>query len=91
MLWIADPEMDKDDPARTITRHQAFLPDPTAHHATQPWTGVRWCVSCFTSRRESMMDQEMSKSLGKLEFPLAPTKTRTGGQEGPRISRRLRL
>ena len=62
------------------TRHQPFFLDPKLKHATQPWSGTRWCLSCYTARTAPLMDDTMRKSLASLGFPLqAVPKIRTFG------------
>ena len=63
------------------TKHSPFLLDPKCQHGTQPWTGTRWCLSCYTARSYSNIDASMKASLIELGFPL-PTvpATRTFGE-----------
>ena len=62
-------------------KHSPFLLDPKCQHGTQPWTGTRWCLSCYTARSYSNIDASMKASLIELGFPL-PTvpATRTFGE-----------
>ena len=62
------------------TRHKPFVSDPKKKHATQPWTGTRWCLSCYTARSVNKMDGAMKMSLETLGFPLnIVPETRTFG------------
>ena len=62
------------------TREKPYFLNPKRKHATQPWTGTRWCLSCYTARSEQQMDGDMKKSLGRLGFPLREVpQTRTFG------------
>ena len=54
------------------TKHTPYLLDPKNEHATQPWTGTRWCLLCYTSRAVKDLDADMKKFLDKLGFPLPP-------------------
>ncbi|CAE7260851.1 unnamed protein product, partial [Symbiodinium sp. CCMP2456] len=64
-LWISDPERDADVPGTTWrqdgdgkalpgylvdTKEKVYVFDGKNKHATQPWTGERWALSCFTTR-----------------------------------------
>ena len=52
------------------TKEKPFVFDPKCRHATEPWNGNRWCVSCFTTRGISNADQIERDSLRALGFPL---------------------
>ena len=52
------------------TREKPFFLNPKQKHATQVWTGTRWCLSCYTARSAPMMDANMRMSLVELGFPL---------------------
>ena len=82
-LWIAKDDPDKkvfrkDAQGRRVvgenvdTKHTPYLLDPKNEHATQPWAGTRWCLSCYTSRSVKDLDADMKKSLNELGFPLPP-------------------
>ena len=47
-----------------------FVFDPKRRHATGPWDGERWCISCFTTRGISDADQGERDRLRALCFPL---------------------
>ncbi|CAE7476027.1 unnamed protein product [Symbiodinium microadriaticum] len=83
-LWVAGPGEDADqvakirvDPSgRRIEGHlvdtfqKPYQLNPKTQHATQPWTGVRWCMSCYTSRAHENLDMNEQKTLLDLGFPL---------------------
>ena len=62
------------------TRNQPYFLNPKQKHATQAWTGTRWCLSCYTARSEPQMDDTMRDELVRLGFPLREVPaTRTFG------------
>ena len=66
--------------ANVDTRHQPYFLNPKQKHATQAWTGTRWCLSCYTARSEPQMDDAMRDVLASLGFPLREVPaTRTFG------------
>ncbi|CAE7470136.1 RE2 [Symbiodinium sp. CCMP2592] len=49
---------------------KVFSFDGKALHATQPWEGERWALSCYTTRGYTKGTIEMRDELRELRFPL---------------------
>ena len=94
-LWVAGPGENVDqvkkvrvDPTgRRIEGHlvdtfqKPYQLNPKVQHATQPWTGVRWCLSCYTSRAYENLGKDEQKTLLDLGFPLpVASSSRTSGR-----------
>ena len=64
----------------TYQKPQAF--DPHVPHATHEWEGERWCLSVYTVRSASQVDDDTWKALKKLGFPIGKSAaSRTLGKQ----------
>ena len=62
------------------TWQRPYLLSPKVQHATQRWTGTRWCLSCYTSRAAPQLDDADKVKLRSLGFPVKQVPdTRTSG------------
>ncbi|CAE7864835.1 Dnah1 [Symbiodinium microadriaticum] len=52
------------------TWQRPYLLSPKVQHATQRWTGTRWCLSCYTSRAAPQLDDADKVKLRSLGFPV---------------------
>ena len=83
-LWVHDPEMEfKDDVVWRRDRQGRELPgrleqtfqsplefSPHTLHATEPWSGERWCLTAYQVRRCDQVDDDSWTALRRLKFPL---------------------
>ena len=82
-LWLEDPGVPGGQRAELYdetghsyvgvsidTKEKPFVFDPKRRHATEPWSGNRWCISCFSTRGIAHADQEERDELRGLGFPL---------------------
>ncbi|CAE7487110.1 GIP, partial [Symbiodinium necroappetens] len=73
-------------PGTTVTTRERLVAfDSREPHATQPWTGERWCLTWYTSRAVLKTTLEERDELRALGFPmnsLANTKRSTGTSPG---------
>ena len=80
-LWLHEPGADqgvpREDSGGTVlygrvisTKEQPYSFDGRLHHATQPWEGERWTLSCFTTRGFLQADHQLRDELRELRFPL---------------------
>ncbi|CAE7765879.1 RE2 [Symbiodinium sp. CCMP2592] len=52
------------------TKGAPYLLDPRRRHATEPWTGERWVISCFTTRSFPSAGGRLRDGLREVRFPL---------------------
>ena len=52
------------------TKEKVTTFDGKIPHATQPWEGERWTLSCYVTRGYPKSDVEMRDALRELRFPL---------------------
>ncbi|CAE7204839.1 RE1 [Symbiodinium microadriaticum] len=80
-LWIheegATEGVSREAPDGTVlygkvisTKEEPYTFDGKLRHATQPWTGERWMLSCFTTRGFIHADGPLRDVLRELRFPL---------------------
>ena len=82
-LWLEDPGVPGGQRAELYdetghsyvgvsidTKEKPFVFDPKRRHATEPWSGNRWCISCFSTHGIAHADQEERDELRGLGFPL---------------------
>ncbi|CAE7939825.1 FTSH1, partial [Symbiodinium necroappetens] len=84
-LWIHDEGQVADDPETTWrrdeqgrelpgtnvdTREKVYSFSGKIKHATQPWSGERWALSCFTSRGYGQATVAQRDQLRELRFAL---------------------
>ena len=76
-LWIEsggdDGQVYRESPDGTNvvrTKETPFTFDGKIKHATQPWEGERWALSCFTTRGYSQANTALRDELRELRFPL---------------------
>ncbi|CAE7261754.1 RE1 [Symbiodinium natans] len=70
------------------TRMKPVSFDGKTKHATQPWSGERWTLSCFATRGYSRGDVGLRDQLRDLRFPLRglPVPQRSEPEDGPSFS-----
>ncbi|CAE7724502.1 GIP [Symbiodinium sp. CCMP2592] len=82
-LWIHDEDVrpeecvERRDPTGKVlrgrivdTRWRPYFFDSKVKHATQPWSGDRWCLTCFTTRGFKEATTQQCDQLRALRFPL---------------------
>ncbi|CAE7621529.1 GIP [Symbiodinium sp. CCMP2592] len=52
------------------TKDKVYEFDARGQHATQPWKGDRWCLTCFVTRGYRNIRQEDKDRLRAMKFPL---------------------
>ncbi|CAE7751606.1 RE1 [Symbiodinium sp. CCMP2592] len=67
------------------TKEKPFCFDGKTRHATQPWEGERWALSCFTTRGYAGASTRLKDELRELRFPLRglPLCVRDGDLQPP--------
>ena len=81
--WRKD-ERGKELPGINVdTKEKVYSFSGKTKHATQPWSGERWALSCFTSRGYSHATVAQRDQLRELRFPLRglPLVVGTQGEE----------
>ena len=75
------------------TKWKPYFFDSKIKHATQPWSGDRWCLTCFTTRGFAEATTEQCDQLRALRFPLKGIQRLCKGLDGarPKKSTRRRL
>ncbi|CAE7357013.1 GIP [Symbiodinium sp. CCMP2592] len=68
--WRPGPDGDPLPGYLVSTKNHPYVLDPKRRHSTEPWTGERWCVSCFTGRAFPDTDARLRDGLRELRFPL---------------------
>ncbi|CAE7213744.1 GIP [Symbiodinium sp. CCMP2592] len=96
-LWIEETDKGKDDPNTVIrrdnkgrelygktvsTKEQLYIFDGKSKHATEPWEGERWTLSCYTTRGYVDSDSGLRDELRELRFPLRGLPLRDGDHGG---------
>ena len=70
MVWKQD-SWGRRLPGRLVpTFEEPFEFNPHVLHATQPWSGERWCLTLYTTRHATQVDQDVWQALRRLKFPL---------------------
>ncbi|CAE7261332.1 unnamed protein product [Symbiodinium sp. CCMP2592] len=71
-------------PGRAHDTHNMFVEfGPFLKHATEPWTGSRWCVTYNTTRNLNKAGPEMLKFLKGCGFPLPRKQVLAGNEVKP--------
>ena len=69
-VWKEDAQRGR-LPGRLVSTFQKPLEfSPHVLHATQPWSGERWCLTVYTVRDTAQVDQDGWDALRRLKFPL---------------------
>ncbi|CAE6922017.1 RE2 [Symbiodinium sp. CCMP2592] len=67
----------KERPGRlTSTQRRIVSFDPKIRHATQPWSGTRWCLTFFASRGIAALDRNGRELLRRLGMVLPDLRKR---------------
>ena len=76
------------------TKEKPYTFDGKNYHATQPWEGERWALSCFTTRGYPKATTMLRDELRELRFPLRGLSrhglTEDSSFEGHKISRPMK-
>ena len=70
VVWRPDRNGDPVPGYTMSTQDAPHTLDPRRRHATEPWVGERWCISCYTGRAYPKTDARLRDGLRELRFPL---------------------
>ena len=70
LVWKEDSQRGRLPGKLVSTFREPYEFSPHVLHATQPWSGERWCLTMYTVRDAAQVDQDIWDALRRLKFPL---------------------